>query len=67
MMLDMSCVLLTDATRTDMTDGQMVGYISKMSVKNIYYINKKVEVSCCKLVSLGTDLLAKSGCLKGLK
>lgn len=46
---------------------QMVGFISEMSVTNVYDVNDRVEESCCELVSLGTDLLAQSGFLKGLK
>lgn len=52
---------------TDMIVEQMVGFISEMSVTNVYDVNDRVEESCCELVSLGTDLLAQSGFLKGLK
>lgn len=38
----------------------------EMSITNGYDVNNRLEASCT-LVSLGTDLLAQSGCLEGVK
>lgn len=48
---------------TDMIVEQMIGFISEMSVPDVYDVNDRVEESCCGLISL----LAQSGFLKGLK
>ena len=43
MTLNLSCVLFIDEIRADLTVGQMVGYISEMSITSVYNINNRVE------------------------
>lgn len=45
----------------------MVGSVLEMSINNVYDINNRAVESCCRLVSLGTVLLAQPGYLKRLK